>query len=93
MTERNSSMQRTLDEDDIDLFVSPGRFGGRTPSAAATRLKIFQEDVVRAGQVARGGCAAKWEAEADIEHSEGLSRGHCFEDGKVLQITPLALGG
>lgn len=29
------------DHDDVDLYVSPRTFGGRTPSAAAMRAKVF----------------------------------------------------
>lgn len=34
-------MQPFKDEDDIDLFISPSRFSGRTPSAKSTRGRIF----------------------------------------------------
>lgn len=32
----------SVDEDDVDLFVSPRRFGGATPSAKAARDRAFQ---------------------------------------------------
>lgn len=34
-------------EDDVDLFVSPRRFGGRTPGPKATKQKVFDEELAK----------------------------------------------
>lgn len=33
-----------MDDDDVDVYVSPRRFVGRTPGPKATKQKIFEED-------------------------------------------------
>ena len=36
-------MDAQSDREDVDVFVSPKHFVGRTPSAAMTRKKVFAE--------------------------------------------------
>lgn len=36
------------DKEDVDVFVSPKRFGGHTPAAKATRQKVFEDNLKRA---------------------------------------------
>lgn len=72
-------MENNYEEDDIDLFVSPGRFSGRTPSAATTRAKIFQEYAAAEG---------KLQKQAEEEHKlhtlqKVFSRDRGFDDGKT----------
>lgn len=39
------------DHEDVDVFVSPRHFGGRTPGPKATAKKIFEEDKAKANIV------------------------------------------
>lgn len=40
----HAKMADDSDHEDVDVFVSPRRFGGRTPGPKATVQKIFEED-------------------------------------------------
>lgn len=37
------AMTESQGNDDVDIFISPRRFGGRTPCAQATMQKVFEE--------------------------------------------------
>lgn len=37
-------MTEPEDHDDVDVFISPRRFGGRTPGPQATMQKVFEEE-------------------------------------------------
>lgn len=37
-------MTEPQSRDDVDVFISPRRFGGRTPCAQATMQKVFEEE-------------------------------------------------
>lgn len=37
-------VEDNMDDEDVDIYVSPRRFVGRTPGPRATKQKIFEED-------------------------------------------------
>ncbi|CAN8073588.1 unnamed protein product [Agarophyton chilense] len=43
-------MDEHSDQEDIDVFVSPKRFGGHTPAAKAIKQKVFEDNLKRAAQ-------------------------------------------
>ncbi|KAI0565482.1 hypothetical protein FGB62_17g217 [Gracilaria domingensis] len=43
-------MEEHSDQEDVDVFVSPKRFGGHTPAAKAIKQKVFEDNLKRAAQ-------------------------------------------
>lgn len=41
-------MSNDSDHEDVDVFVSPRHFGGRTPGPKATAQKVFEEEKAKA---------------------------------------------
>ncbi len=75
------TMQPFKDDDDIDLFISPSRFSGRTPCAASTRGRIFGEMLNDAKNMGGGkGPGVKGSGSA-----QGVRKNTVFRDG-MLQL-------